>query len=306
MPNWAEILNEVQKSGHTTDVVRRRHLKRLQRVTKRNVILYYSGWLQRRQPPPSVPPPDFGINDTDKNGFMSVIHKLDRSLGLDLILHTPGGDMSATESIIDYLRQMFGRDIRAIVPQIAMSGGSMIACACKEIIMGRHSNLGPFDPQINGMPAQAIKEEFDRAGTEMTADNTRAFVWQPILQKYQLGFITQVQHAITMAERVVRQNLSDCMFHGDANADQKIQAIIDEIGSNVATQTHARHIHMQRAKDAGLKIVELESDEKLQDAVLSVHHAAMITFEQAGAHKIIENHNGSSYIQAQNTLIAVR
>src|SRR5271156_1801853 len=104
---------------------------------------------------------------------MSVIHGLDRSKGLDLFLHTPGGDMAATESLIDYLRQMLGRDIRAIVPQIAMSGGSMIACACKEIVMGLQSNIGPFDPQIGGMPAQATKGERDRSGIDR-ARNTAA------------------------------------------------------------------------------------------------------------------------------------
>ena len=81
--------------------------------------------------------------------------------------------MAATELIIDYLRRRFGRDIRAIVPQIAMSGGSMIAVACKEILMAAHSNLGPFDPQINGVAAQAIKSEFERAASEIKADNTK-------------------------------------------------------------------------------------------------------------------------------------
>ena len=213
--------------------------------------------------------------------------------------------MSATESLIDYLRQMFGRDIRAIIPQMAMSGGSMIACACKEIVMGRHSNLGPFDPQVSGTPAQAIIEEFNRAVAEMTANSAMAYVWQPILQKYNLGFMTQVQHAIKMAEDVVRNNLTDCMFHGDPQAAQKVDAVIAELGSNRQTQTHSRHIHAAKAKQIGLKITDLEADKKLQDAVLSVHHAAMITFEQAGAYKMIENHAGSSYIQTTQNLLIV-
>jgi hypothetical protein len=108
-----------------------------------------------------------------------------------------------------------------------------------------------------------------------------------------------------MAETVVRQNLTDCMFYGDPNAAQVVQAIIDELGSNRATQTHSRHIHKAKAKDIGLKIVDLEADNELQDAVLSAHHAAMITFEQAGAYKIIENHLGSSYIQTQGMLLQV-
>ncbi len=247
--------------------------------------------------------PDFGLNDLDKNGFMSVIHGLDRSKGLDLILHTPGGDMAATESLIDYLRQMFGRDMRAIVPQIAMSGGSMIACACKEIIMGLHSNIGPFDPQIGGMAAQAIKSEFDRAGAEIRQDQTRAFIWQPILQKYSPGFITSIEQAIKMADDVMRKTLVDCMFHGEANAQAIADVIVNTLGSNSQTMTHARHIHKERAKALGLKIIDLEADKKLQDAILSVHHSAIISCEQTPMFKIIESHTGSSYISTQQLLL---
>jgi ClpP class serine protease len=57
------------------------------------VIVYYSGWLQKPGMPGSQ------VNDADKNGFMTVIHQLDRSKELDLILHTSGGETAATESL---------------------------------------------------------------------------------------------------------------------------------------------------------------------------------------------------------------
>lgn len=84
---------------------------------------------------------------------MNALYKMDASKGLDLILHTPGGDTAATQSIVNYLYNFFNGDIRVIVPLTSMSAGTMIACASKEIIMAKHSNLGPVDPQINGTPA---------------------------------------------------------------------------------------------------------------------------------------------------------
>jgi ATP-dependent protease ClpP protease subunit len=63
------------------------------------------------------------INDEDKTGFMTTVHRLDRSKGLDLFLHTPGGGIAATQSIVNYLHKMFRYDIPAIVPQMAMSAG---------------------------------------------------------------------------------------------------------------------------------------------------------------------------------------
>lgn len=90
--------------------------------------------------------------------------------GLDLILHTPGGDLAATESIVDYLNQMFGKDIRAIIPQISMSAGTMMALSCSEIMMGKQSNLGPIDPQMGGVACQAVLDEFQKAKDDIRSN----------------------------------------------------------------------------------------------------------------------------------------
>ncbi len=134
----------------------RKYLKGLFDKTNRNVIAYYSGWLEKE----GIRGVD--ITDSDKNAFMAAIHKFDRTKGLDLILHTPGGNVATTESLLDYLRIMFGDNIRAIIPQLAMSAGTMISCACKEIIMGKPSNLGPIDPQFGGIAAHGVIDEFEK------------------------------------------------------------------------------------------------------------------------------------------------
>src|SRR4051794_17822109 len=96
MPNWNDILVECSRESNY-DIVRRRYLKALQEKTGRNVITYYSAWLQKPQLKNQAGV-EFGITDGDKNGFMATIHQLKREEGLDLILHTPGGSMAATES----------------------------------------------------------------------------------------------------------------------------------------------------------------------------------------------------------------
>ena len=138
MPNWEDVLEEIRvknneyanKANGTVDEIRRSYLEKLYTHSERNIIAYYSGFLSK----PGIAQSQ--IMDEDKNGFMMAVHKLDRSKGLDLILHTPGGELAATESIVNYLHQMFGNDIRAIIPQIAMFGGTMIACSCQKILMG--------------------------------------------------------------------------------------------------------------------------------------------------------------------------
>ena len=77
MPDWNQILEELNaveaaaRSQSTFDLVRRRYLKQLHELTGRNVIVYYSGWLQK----PNLSGTE--INDEDKNGFMTALHELD-------------------------------------------------------------------------------------------------------------------------------------------------------------------------------------------------------------------------------------
>lgn len=176
MPNWNSVLKEISKAqknenGSPFDIVRRKYLDLLHKHTNRNVIAYYSGFMTK--------PKTEGVEivDEDKNGFMSCIHKMDKAKGLDLFIHTPGGDIAATESLVHYLREMFGNDIRAVVPQIAMSAGTMIACSCNSILMGKHSSIGPVDPQFNGIPAIGVIEEIQTAFNEIKADNRAALLW---------------------------------------------------------------------------------------------------------------------------------
>jgi hypothetical protein len=302
MPNWNELLEEVNETkrigSSAHDRVRRKYLADLHELTGRNIIVYYSGWLQKPELGTILPGfSGFNVNDTDKNGFMAVIHGLDRSKGLDLLLHTPGGDTAATESLVDYLRAMFGSNIRAIVPQLALSAGTLIALACKTILMGEHSSLGPIDPLFFGLPAHGVIEEFKRAMEEVQENQIAAALWQPIIAKYNPTLIGECEKAIAWSEEMAREWLVEGMFAGFDHAEDKAEQVITELGDHALTKSHARHISMRRAKEIGLEIVALEDDQNLQEAVMSVHHTCILTFEGTPAFKIIENHEGIAYIQ---------
>jgi enoyl-CoA hydratase/carnithine racemase len=234
---------------------------------------------------------------------MTVIHRLDRSKGLDLILHTPGGETAATESLVDYLRSMFGTNIRAMVPQLAMSAGTMLACACREIVMGKQSSLGPIDPQIGRLPAHGIVEEFQRAHSEIRADPSKAAVWQPIIAKYHPTLVGEAEKAIQWSEEIVRDWLVSGMFSGETDAQAKAENIVKELGDHALTKSHARHLSAERCQSMGLKVYLLERDPNLQEAVLSVHHACVHTLSSTAAFKIIENHLGIAFIQIAQTVV---
>lgn len=301
MPNWNQILEEVTAANSAaSDIVRRKYLNSLFNHTGRNVIAYYSGWLQKLGPEKSLV--DFGLNDTDKTGFMTTMSKLNRSKGLDLILHTPGGEVAATESLVDYIREMFGNNFRVIIPQLAMSAGTMMACASREIVMGKQSSIGPIDPQVNGMPAQGIMDEVTQAREEIQKyGQPAAVIWTPILSSYHPTFINSCRLAIEWSSELVEGWLSTGMLKDHENVAELAKSITETLGDANTHKAHNRHISKKVAADIGLVVTNLEDDDTFQDIVLSIHHCMTITMTMTSAYKIIENHIGTAFIQKVKT-----
>jgi hypothetical protein len=277
MPNFKALTEEIARTTSKAtespiDVVRRKYLARLHDNTGRNVIAYYSGWLSK----PNIE--GMEINDEDKNGFMLCVHKLDNNKGLDLILHTPGGDGAATESRNFYLREMFGNDIRAVIPQIAMSAGTIIACSCKSILMGKHSNIGPVDPQLFGIPAMAAREELKRAWREIQADQRASLLWSPILSRLTPSFMQQCEWAIDRGIDLIGKALREGMFKDANESEERVRSIAAKLSDLSDNKTHSRHFHYNDCIEMGLKIELLEDEGKkeLQDLILTIHHCFML------------------------------
>lgn len=285
MAGWDDILKEIENTPIQHDYIRRKYLKQLSDYTKRNTIGYYSAFLTKKNCS------NLDINDSDMTGFMNAIKDMDCKNGLDIILHTPGGDPAAAEAIISYLRLKFDNDIRVIVPQLAMSAGTMMACAAKEIIMGKQSSLGPIDPQFSGIPAYNIKLEYEEAKKDLLENPKNAHYWQIKLQQYPAAFMKTAIDAIDLSGKLVEEWLGSCMFDCISEKD-KINKIVGKLNEHDNSKNHGRHFNINFCKNIGLKIFQLEDDSILQDLVLSVHHAYMITLNSTNAIKIIENQNG--------------
>ena len=290
MGSWNDVLIELNNTQSQQDYVRRKKIKELSEYTGRNVITYYSSWLNKQGN-------NLDITDADMTGFMNCVHGLDCSKGLDLILHTPGGSPTAAEAIVNYLRTKFNYDIRVIVPQLAMSAGTMIACSSKEILMGKQSSLGPIDPQFNGIPAYNIRYEFEEAKQDLLQNPQNANYWAIKLQQYPAAFMKSALDAIELSGLLVKEWLGTAMYDNKCSSDCAIiENIVAHLNEHDDSKVHDRHFNYEFCINIGLKITMIEEDDVLQDRVLSVHHAYMITLDTTPAVKIIENQNGKAVI----------
>lgn len=313
MPTWGEILKELQQLHASMqelapgvspfDVVRRRYIQVLAKHTGRNVILYASKWTQG-----GVEPEVISITPEDVQGFMEVVHGLTGD-ALDLVVHSPGGSAEAAEAIVTYLRSKF-RDIRVLIPHAAMSAATMLSCAADRLVMGKHSFIGPIDPQFivetelgrKPVPAHAILEQFAMAQRQCR-DPALLPSWIPMLRQYGPALIVQCQLAMQLAQSLVANWLARYMFASDPNAMDKAAKVAAALADHASFKSHGRFIGRDQARALGIVVDDLEADQALQDAVLSIFHATTHTFGATPAVKLIENHQGKAFIRQQQLIL---
>src|SRR6516164_1569184 len=87
------------------------------------------------------------IDLEDAQTIIAAIKDTPNDMPIDLVIHTPGGLVLAAMQIARAVEAHRAK-VTVYVPVYAMSGGTLIALAADEIVLGEFSVLGPIDPQI--------------------------------------------------------------------------------------------------------------------------------------------------------------
>ena len=111
------------------------------------------------------------IDVNDSEDVLRAIHMTDDDVPLDIVLHTPGGLVLAALQIARAIRAHKAK-VTVFVPHYAMSGGTLIALAADEIVMCRHSVLGPIDPQLGQSPAASLLKVIEQKPIAEIDDQT--------------------------------------------------------------------------------------------------------------------------------------
>jgi ClpP class serine protease len=111
------------------------------------------------------------IDLEDAQTIIGAIKETPKDRPIDLIIHTPGGLVLAAMQIARAV-EAHPAKVTVLVPVYAMSGGTLIALAADEIVLGEFSVLGPIDPQIVGLPAASIVRARDAKPIEHVFDLT--------------------------------------------------------------------------------------------------------------------------------------
>jgi len=170
------------------------------------------------------------INDSEE--VIRAIHLTDKDVPIDIILHTPGGLVLAALQIALAIKKHPAK-VTAFVPHYAMSGGTLIALACDEIVMDEHAVLGPVDPQIEGYPAASILRLTKKKPIDKIEDKTLI-----------LADIAE------MALKQMKENLK--LILNDRYPPEKIEEIAEILSQGYFTHDHP--ITYEAAKKLGLPV----------------------------------------------------
>ena len=111
------------------------------------------------------------IDIQDSEHIIRAIKMTDDSIPIDIILHTPGGLVLASEQIAHAILRHPSK-VTVFIPHYAMSGGTLVALAADEILMDENAVLGPVDPQVGKYPAVSIINASESKPIDKVDDET--------------------------------------------------------------------------------------------------------------------------------------
>ncbi len=170
------------------------------------------------------------INDSEE--VLRAIRLTPDDMPIDLVLHTPGGLVLATEQIASAIKRHPGK-VTVFVPHYAMSGGTLLALAADEIVMDENAVLGPVDPQLGEYPAASLVKVVREKDRNRVEDRT-------------LILADVAEKAIGQMRSFVQELLEDKMPEEKA---RELAALLSE-----GTWTHDYPIKCGDLKRMGLKV----------------------------------------------------
>ena len=304
-----EIASASQRKGSPQhDSTRRAKIAAVEKLSGIPLVIYASEFTKGMRNGADVQ-----INADDKTGFLQALSDIPDG-PLDVLLHSPGGSPTATESIVHLLRSRFG-PIRFIIPHTAKSAATMLALSGNEVLLGEAAELGPIDPQLQfvteqrpvSVPARAAIDQFERAAKDIDADPNKMRVWLPIIRQYGPAFLQECRNAVTLAETLATTWLSCYMFNGEADAKERAKKIAKWLADHNEFKTHSRPVWIEQllAVEPTMRIKQLRDvSQEFEDAIMAVYWTIDVTFNETDAVKLIEHQAGSAYVRLVRTLMA--
>jgi hypothetical protein len=229
--------------------------------------------------------------------FRDCIEKLkesdSRNESLCIILNTPGGSAETVEKMVEISRHHY-RNIVFIVPDYAMSAGTIFCMSGNKIIMDYTASLGPIDPQVNNgkewVPAMGYLDKVNEM-IEKSAAGTLSNAEFAMLQGLDLATLSRYEQArnltITLLKKLlVEYKFANWVTHESTpgkigtpvtlqEKNERAVEIAAKLGDNKLWHSHGRHIGINTLRGIlRLKIDNLLDQPDLRKAIKEYNELA--------------------------------
>ena len=249
----------------------RQHLLKLERALKADVLAVIGA---------IVPGAERKVRD--------ALEKLaTRRPRLAVILQTGGGVVEVAERMVNVFRHFY-REVVFIVPDVALSAGTVLVMSGDEIWMDYYSCLGPIDPQIERtmkdgtkrlVPALSYLSQFNRL-VEKSAAGELTTAEMVLLTNFDLAELHAFEEAKEQAVGLIKAWLVQYKFKdwnetqtrkapvSQAQKEAQAEQIAEKLSAHEHWHSHGRGIPMSTLQnELGLRITDFGVDPVVRAAI---------------------------------------
>lgn len=207
------------------------------------------------------------IDRLDTLAMVDLLHNVTPGTPIDLLLHSPGGDIDAAEKLITLVRRRAGASpVRVIVPDFAKSAATLIALGANEIVMSDSSELGAIDPQFelvdaNGHASTLSAQSYLDAFT-LHADNLKNDPADPVaalmLSKMEPATVRKLERMIQRSKSIAESLLASMV-----KDPETAKEIAKKLSDTERWHSHGQMISQEAATGLGLRIAYLRPEDPL-------------------------------------------
>ncbi|MCY3863624.1 MAG: serine dehydrogenasease [bacterium] len=228
-----------------------------------------------------------------------------RRANLFVVLDTTGGAVEVVERIVRVLRKHY-EGVKFIIPNRAMSAGTVLAMSGDEIWMDYHSCLGPIDPQLfvegHWVPALSYLEQYERL-IEKSQQGGLSSAELVLLGKLDLAALHRYELARNLSVELLQRWLAAHKFKDwtvtEGGSTPVTQAMKEDRASEIASalsdhtrwRTHARGIDIEVLRELKLRIEDLDDDPNLKKAVWDYFWFMCSYMTSNGSHSFVHSLN---------------
>lgn len=224
-----------------------------------------------------------GVDDEIRKAIEAIPSRKNK---LAVVVETPGGFIEPVQRIVEVLRRHYPTHVDFIVPNAAMSAGTVLVMSGDSIYMDYYSVLGPIDPQVQSasggglVPGNGYLKQYERLIEKSAAGTLTTAELSFLIQKFDPAELYQLEQAKNLSVTLLKEWLTKYKFKNwkttetrnltvtDQMREQRATKIADTLNDTDKWHSHGRGISMEVArKELELKLEDFGALQPLNDAI---------------------------------------